>query len=577
MAILLGIVLTLPSTVTGLVGDDWFHVAIQQRALPILSDVHPIWTLFSFLPGPEKQTALSEMGVFPWWSHPNVQLSFFRPLAALTHIVDGTVFPGQWWLWHVHSIAWYAALIAVASRWYRTVLTPMAAGLAVLVFAVEDHHALPVGWLANRNALLSVTLGIAALVLHHKGRTEDRIREQLAAGLLFGLSLLAGESGIGALAYLGSWEWFRGTGGWRRKGLAVASWLVVVAMWRVLYDFWGYGAAHAGLYVDPIHSPVSFVMGAGERMLWLLAGQWLQLPDLWILLTDAPRQALTVLWMVLLPAGLGLWLWPALRSRVDLRIMALGSLLSLIPVSATMPMDRLLLWCGLGASGVLVGGVEHAAQGWRRSVGWGLLLLHGPVAALMLGLRCAVMPMFGAPFSLLARTAPMDEALEEQTLVLLHGHEIPVLYLFTIRQALHAGPLPAKLLHLSDLSAASIAVEDEHTLVYTAEAGLFSRPFHRGALEPTRRFTVGEHITAVDYTVDIRAITDDGRPSIFAVTFDAPLDSPSLRWMRLQDGQFTECPAPRPGEAYTLSQDISPFATPLAGEHPQWMMNLWAP
>ena len=52
-----------------------------------------------------------ETGAAPWWTLPTLRIAFFRPLAVLTHWADYRLWPDSGVLMHVHSIAWYGAVL----------------------------------------------------------------------------------------------------------------------------------------------------------------------------------------------------------------------------------------------------------------------------------------------------------------------------------------------------------------------------------------------------------------------------------------------------------------------------------
>ena len=99
------LVLTLPSLWIGFVTDDHVFRLIFER-MPSLPELKiPLLDTFSFGKGePVYNAQLMERGVVPWWTDPSWQLSFWRPLASMTHWVDHTLF-GQWaWPMHLHSM-----------------------------------------------------------------------------------------------------------------------------------------------------------------------------------------------------------------------------------------------------------------------------------------------------------------------------------------------------------------------------------------------------------------------------------------------------------------------------------------
>ncbi|HJN73520.1 MAG TPA: hypothetical protein QGF58_06255 [Myxococcota bacterium] len=84
-----------------------------------------------------------------------------------------------------------------------------------------------------------------------------------------------------------------------------------------------------------------------------------------------------------------IWLFWPLRNDRRARFLALGSFGSLVPLCAAFPMDRLLIFAGIGFFGLL-------ALRWelhRGRVAAVLLLLAGPWSALMLPLRAGTVDL----------------------------------------------------------------------------------------------------------------------------------------------------------------------------------------
>ena len=76
------------------------------------------------------------------------------------------------------------------------------AGLATLIYAVDDAHGMLVGWIANRNGLVTAVLGVLALILFIRWRREGWRPGAFTAPFVFAVALLAGESAIAVGAYL---------------------------------------------------------------------------------------------------------------------------------------------------------------------------------------------------------------------------------------------------------------------------------------------------------------------------------------------------------------------------------------
>jgi len=67
---------------------------------------------------------LLEEGVFGWWTAPDFRMSFWRPLSSLTHVLDHVLWPRSFILAHVHSMAWFVALLVAVAMLYRRFHAP---------------------------------------------------------------------------------------------------------------------------------------------------------------------------------------------------------------------------------------------------------------------------------------------------------------------------------------------------------------------------------------------------------------------------------------------------------------------
>jgi hypothetical protein len=147
-----------------------------------------------------------------------------------------------------------------------------------MLFAVEDAHAMNAAWLANRHALVSLALGAGAFLAHLQWRRTGRVRALAAALALLASGLLAGEAALGIGAYIVAWQLTLERGSLVRRLLPILPYAMLVVVWRLLYDHFGYGIAGSGLYLDPGQDPVAFAGALLERWPLLQLGQWLQMP-----------------------------------------------------------------------------------------------------------------------------------------------------------------------------------------------------------------------------------------------------------------------------------------------------------
>lgn len=560
---LVGMALVLPATGAGLLGDDYIHRSVLLGAGEVGAEARPVVDLFAFVPEGPRRAATLSLGTLTWWAHPEIRVALFRPLAAITHMLDYRLWPDAIPVQHLHSILWYGLAVLAVASFYRRVHgpTPVAA-LAAVCFAVEDAHAMPAGWLANRHSLMALAVGVGVLHAHRRWRLGGGLPWAAGAVAAFGLALSCGEAALGAAAYVLAWQVTMDAAPWRRRAAALVPYGVLVVAWRIAYEHLGFGTHGSGLYIDPGRHPVDFLVALVERWPILQVAQWFQVPvDAFIVLPRAGQIGLAVVSAALCLALVRAFA-PLLVERREARFWATGMSLSLIPLCAAFPMARLLLFSGVGAFALLALLVERAgllpggARGDRprhRALAGALVILHGPLAAVLLLASAAGLSQFGAVFDAGARTVPADANAPEQTFVFVTGQEVPVVYVAIIGQLEHPATAPRRVALLGSMFRPnSVYRGDSHTLVLTAAGGFLHEDADRLMRSLDVPFRVGERIERADFTAEVRAVTPDGRPSQVAFRFREPLESPSLRWFAWVASGAVEFPLPQVGARVEL-------------------------
>ena len=189
--------MSLPSLGFGLYEDDhWMRLRAATGASP--------WFLGT-ADAAEVQH-VREIGAVGWWGSEQLWFNFFRPLACVLHYLEYTFWPNAHWAMHLLNVVAYAALVWVAALLYRGIgLGVASAGLAALMFAVDDGHALPVGWISGRNTIVTALFSLACVLAHVKARRADPARTSFSSAGYLALALLSSESGVHGLAYAGAY------------------------------------------------------------------------------------------------------------------------------------------------------------------------------------------------------------------------------------------------------------------------------------------------------------------------------------------------------------------------------------
>lgn len=539
--------------------DDYAHIA-RLAHLPGWEAGPVPLSLFSFMQPGAVNDALIRDGLLPWTAHPQVQATLLRPLSALTHQLDHALWPDAVVLQHAHSLGWWFLAAGLVGLLYRRTLgVGLAAGLAALLFAVDDSHAMPIAWIANRNALICLALGTASVLAHLHWRERGQPSWLVASLTLALAGLLAGEAALGALAYIAAWELTDPDRRWVRL---VPHTLVVVA-WRVVYSLSGFGAKHSGLYVDPGNDPLGFLAALAERGPILVLAQALGLPiDLWLLMPRPAQIALTLVGVGTL--GALVWLFrPLLMADRRARWLGLGMLGALAPLCAAFPMDRLLIFSGIGFFGLLA--LQWTRERCRLTLA--LVVLCGPLSALALPARA-----YGAPALLRAimndpvEQMPLGAQAEGKTWYFLTGLEFSTFYVTLTPQVRgEQGPSAIGLL-APMLREVTVTGIDERTLDVEVADGWLKSTAEQIARDATP-FELGEEVRRPGFTARVDALTPDGRPRQVRFTFDRALDHPDHVWMCWLEGVVSSCSPPAPGETLVLPATL-PSIGPVSAAGP---------
>jgi hypothetical protein len=581
--VVVAVALSLPAVGRELLNDDYMQRAIlagpspfvdrlAEKGLapdgsgslgPILSDL-----FVAVAPG-KNLDALKAYGAVPWWTYEGYRVAFWRPAAALTHWLDYRLFPDRPVWMHLHSILWFAAVAWLVAALYRRFIDAAAvAGLAALLFVLEDSTFFPTMWIANRNLLICLFFGLLAILAHDRWR-QDRWRPgALLAPLCVLLSVLSAEAGIATMAYLFAYEVALRSDRWRNRLLALAPAAGVIVLWRLLYNLLGYGASGGGFYFDPVREPLGYVLAFLQRAPFLLAGQWTTIPP--ELYSFSPPASRTVLWLILcvLTVLIPLILWPFVRLHRRARFWLLGMVLAAVPFCATLPMSRSLLFVAIGAFGLIaefIAGwladawdesgsvprvqVLYARPRWLWHLARTLLILlvvvHIPFAAVA---RLMAPRVTGQMELRVARTMDLGtmQGLGGQDLVIVNAPN-PASFLYEPFLWSHGGQaLPEGLRILAPgFGAVEVARPAANVLtVRSVSQSLFDCQqegerldfvfFYRVLSDvrgPGHPLKAGDRVRLERMTAQVQSVDGQGFPVEVAFEFEVPLEDPSLTWL----------------------------------------------
>lgn len=558
----LALLLCLPALWLGLQLDDYFHWGLVTRQSPVLATNSPAspWGLFSFLDGdPGRVLDLTNLGLLPWWTYPDVKYAFWRPLTELTHGIDYSLWPSQPWLMHVHSLLYFALLLLCTFRLLAMIQGRGAAlWWSVFLFALFYGHGVPAAWLANRNALLAGIFLVLTLHYHHQWRAQERGILDLRAVLLFVAGLLCGELAVSTGCYILAYALFMDRGRWTERLISVLPYALAGAIWLGVRAMLGYGAQGSGHYIDPLATPQLFLQMLARRELDLLGGLFFSLPP------ELGSALPPVRWWIY--GGLFLLLclmgWPVLKADRRARFWLAGSLLCLLPVASTVPHSRLLLAASMGAAGFL----GLWLQGWRQGMlsqtpgvkqlvslmALLLILLKLVVSALLLPLEAASMRLVG------------DSYINNGALswVLPESPAVPILinpplssaggYINGVR-AYHGLPVAAKTwLLASGTRTLTLQVINSRAFDLASDKGLYDS-LQEGLLRgPQAPLQEGDSLRLPGVIITVMD-AENGVPLRARFQFAQPFGAGAYRFYLWNGGMVTECQLPERGRSVELT------------------------
>lgn len=559
--------MTLPALWSGWQQDDLLQrYYLLGNPDPSGTPVSPL-NIFAFLDGDSATIARHrDLGVIPWWTYPRLRLAFFRPLTGLTHYSDYALWPRSAELMHAQNLLWFGALIAAVTLLYRRLHgVTWLAGLAALLYALDDAHGLPAGWLANRNAVVAACFGVLALVVHdHWRRGTFRAGEKLGP-LLFVIGLLSGETALATVAYLIAYALFVDEGSFLRRINSLVPYGVATVIWLVLYRELGFGTQGSGFYVDPYAQPMSYLGALLERGPILLMDQWAFPPSSPYMFISAEARDILLIWALLVCLLVGFLLVPLLRKDRYARFWCTGMLLSLPIVAATTPHGRLLLFAGLGGMALLATWMQGTWERWRmpgeqkgppvfhRVLLVLFVFIHLIVAPLLLPLNAVSASTTEQWIQKPARMADLGPGIEQKDLILVNPPIVFLANYFIAVRSLEGLPAPQRQRVLAPGNVAvHIERTDPRTLVIRPDGGFLAGPFDDVFRASSLPLSAGDRIPLTNMEVEILDVAADGRPAAVAFRFAERLEHASFRWLMWENGEWTTFLPPAVGGMVTL-------------------------
>ena len=560
-AVALSFVLMLPGVLSGLSLDDYVLLDELSRPESTLYSGHAPFDLFRWTQ-PESVSRLIDGGGVSWWVSPQTRIAFMRPLSSLSHALDHWLWPSSPLAMHLHNLFWFGLLLSFTFQVYRQLLVrSWTLGLACMMFALDSAHAGPVGWIANRNGLMSAAFAVACLVCHHRARSARPAsggwRWGILGALAFVASLLASELGVGIFGYLFAYAVLYETGSLRGRLASLTPYVLTVGGLVAARGRLGYGVLDGfGNYADPLQEPLRFAHFVPVRATLLLASQFTRFCSDVYEVSLPPMQPYVLAVAVVLLASSLWFIAPAIKADRTSRFFFAGAVLAAIPPVGATASERLLLLVGLGVPPVLAEAVRRAlvsparvrfgrpagARGARRT--WNLPLAQaGVILVAHLALDPLLMPLYAAIPGVLGREAqrvsdqlPLAAGAQRTVFVASIPDTTPLYYAQVMRRV-RGQPSPQRLYWLAGASEGTRYVRrGPRELRVINPAGFWDARWEERS--PELPLHVGDHIELTELRVHVVEVTPDGRPSVVDFTFSEPLESERYAWLDWRDGKL---------------------------------------
>jgi hypothetical protein len=596
-AIAVGIGLRAETLEAGFSSDDYMEYVMIKGVYPVPRS--PL-DLFNFSDGSAAEVkALRDYGTIPWWSHPSFRLAMMRPLSSALIVLDHRLFGSDWFAFHLHSLIWWVILLIAAALLLRDLFPLPVAATALLLFTVDESHTLPVAWLANRGALVSLGLGFLGLWAHLRWRSGKGVGWMLFGTCALALAFLAGEWTTPVLAYLFAFEVWGARDAWGKRFVSLLPAAALTLGFLGLQRVFSYSSANSNVYINPFAEPWLFFFEALRRVPVYLADLILGIPTHWAY-TGSPLRRLVLAqsiftpqtwklipdwqyWHVLIGIAAGIiavvtvrW---AMRDRPEperhaLRWLIWGALLSLLPMVSSFTSSRSCLPALLGFSAACALVFVHAFERVRAAFGQRpVAVVVKPVFALVcigyLHIGNAAARSFNDIESRVSfhksienwiAAAPIDDRqIAHQDVYLINAIDHTTMFFGPFVRYFRGHPMPRgwRILNGSP-RAQDVFRPSAHTLEISPLGGTLMKGslevFYRASRFPLK---LGETVSLRGLKAEV-ILVRKGYPARVRFTFDKPLEDPSYLFLRFTSEGLVKFQPPLIGKQIRLARPSFP-------------------
>ncbi len=524
---------------------------------------------------------LRDYGTMHWWTQEDYRASNWRPVDSFTHWLDYRLWPDRTVLIHAHNVLWFAGIVLLVTLLYRRLIGPgWVAGLAALMYVLDDSNYFPTLWLANRCLLVSLVFALLCVLAYHKWRSSGSVWAAILSNIFLACSLLSSEAGIATFAYLFAYALIVERGSIFKRGMSLIPAFVIIMVWRMVYNKLGNGAFGSGFIIDPGREPLSFMLEFLQRGPVLLLAQLGGPPsEIYSFIRESYRPyvvacAYAFLLFILVVLG------PLLRHNRMARFWLLAMLMSVVPICATVPMNRNLLFVAVAAFALIaqfMGAWSRKEQWLPAGKLWQSLAKVCFVFFILVHIVFGVVGRIISPITVSQTrkqfVATMDigdmPGLQDQEAVIVNAPNPFSLFFMPTYREFRRQPLPKALRVLAPgFALLEVTRLDERSLNVRAKSGnLFSgrqeRPFHmvymyeafnEGFRHSKYPMHVGDTVELPRMTVNVTEVDAGGLPVEAVFTFSKSLADASLRWLRWDwhDKCFIPFEVPKVGQMVTI-------------------------
>ncbi len=539
-----------------LVLDDFAQRAMIERTL---TPGRGPFNLYDFVSGDNRADLLAR-GAIPWWSDPHLVIRFLRPLPSALVWLDHRLFGYGAFAPHLISFLWWVGAVLAAYALYRIAAGPRAALVAVVLFALSPTLAIPLVWLANRDTLLTLTFGALALTFYVRWRRDRRWRLGFAAAAAFGACALTGEYFLCLAGYIVAFELCHPKESYGRRLTGALPAAVPLLLYALTHVALGYGTTGCGFYRDPITDPGGYLRALPRVLSVLLASAWLGVDETSSWVGSHPFPTILILGGAVLVLGTT---WNARRDAALHNSggawLASGSVLALLPLTATEPSRRILGVAALGVSGALGVLLEKWARGFKRPLRpWALVgvaavamigylhLIAAPLETRRLSIQAVQEEIRSvAAFSMVRRpNSPV-----ETTLILRAKYPPTVLWTpFLLR-----GDAPNHWWVLSQTFEQTVAIRTSPSSIEVREEEGPLFPLGPTDFFRTIPFKIGDVVEVPGLRATVQRVDEAGRPLAMRYEFNRNLDSADVAWISEGRSGFSEVVPPAVGIGVRLA------------------------